>query len=154
MTTLASRRRAARPATDAVSLGPLPQFVGYALRRAQLAVFQDFVETMAALDVTPAQFSVLLLIAHNPGVNQAQIGEALAIKPANLVVMLNRLEARGVAQRRRGADRRARVLALTAAGATLLRRLETRAAEHERRQVARLGGAEKRRLLRLLAKLT
>jgi len=136
-------------------LGPLPGLIGYALRRAQLAVFQDFVLTMAALDVTPAQYSVLLLIDINPEVNQSQIGEALAIKPANLAVMLNGLEARGLARRRPGAtDRRARALQLTAAGKALLRQLEARVADHERRLVDRLGPAAKRRLLALLAKLT
>jgi DNA-binding MarR family transcriptional regulator len=128
--------------------------VGYALRRAQLAVFQDFVETMAALDIRPAQFSVLLLIELNPGVSQAQIGEALGIKAANLAVMLNALAARGVAERRPGAlDRRAHALHLTAAGRALMRRLHDGVADHERRIVARLGASGKAQLLRLLAKL-
>src|SRR5271163_2280086 len=108
------RAAAAAPPAEP-DLGPLPALVGYALRRAQLAVFQDFVETMAALDVRPAQFSVLLLIERNPGVNQTQISEALGIKTANLAVMLNALEARGLAKRRPDAlDRRAHALHLTA----------------------------------------
>src|SRR5277367_5335571 len=94
----AARRHEAAEAPAPVDLGPLPALVGYTLRRAQLAVFQDFVETMAALDVRPAQFSVLLLIERNPGVNQTQISEALGIKTANLAVMLNTLEARGFAK--------------------------------------------------------
>jgi DNA-binding MarR family transcriptional regulator len=137
-----------------LDLGPLPGLVGYALRRAQLAVFQDFGETMAALDITPAQYSVLLLIERNRAVNQAQIGEALGIKPANLAVMLNRLAARGLAERRPGMrDRRAHALVLTASGKALLRKLQARVAEHEGRQVERLG-AGKAQLLRLLAKLS
>lgn len=148
----AARREAAPSETD---LGPLPELIGYALRRAQLAVFQDFVQTMAALDVTPAQFSVLLLIDRNQGVNQAQIGEALGIKAANLAVMLNALEARGVARRRPGtSDRRAHAVELTPSGKALLRQLEARVGDHEQRLVARLGEPGKRQLLRLLAKLT
>jgi len=141
------------PAAQA-DLGPLPALVGYALRRAQLAVFQDFVETMAALDVRPAQFSVLLLIERNPAINQAQIGEALGIKPANLAVMLNALAARGLAERRPGArDRRTHALRLTATGRALMRQLHARVADHERRMVERLGAAGKAQLLRLLARL-
>jgi len=149
-------RRAAAEATPAqTDLGPLPALVGYALRRAQLAVFQDFVETMAALDIRPAQFSVLLLIERNPRVNQAQIGEALGIKPANLAVMLNELAARGFAERRPGAlDRRAHALHLTTAGRALMRHLHARVADHERRLVERLGTTGKAQLLRLLARLT
>jgi DNA-binding MarR family transcriptional regulator len=138
-----------------IDLGPLPDLVGYVLRRAQIAVFQDFVQTMATLDVRPAQFSVLLVIALNPGVNQTQISDALGIKTANLAVMLNELASRGLAERRPGAaDRRAHALHLTARGKLLMRQLQTRVADHESRIVDRLGTAEKQQLLTLLDKLT
>src|SRR5579862_425080 len=105
----------AAPAPAPIDLGPLPELVGYVLRRAQIAVFQDFVQTMATLDIRPAQFSVMLVIARNPGVNQTQISDALGIKTANLAVMLNELATRGLAERRPGAaDRRAHALHLTA----------------------------------------
>src|SRR5271156_699171 len=106
----AVRRAAAEALPTPVDLGPLPALVGYALRRAQLSVFQDFVQTMAA---------------------------------------------RGLAERRPGArDRRAHALALTASGKALMRQLQARVAEHERRQVDRLGAPGKAQLLRLLAKLS
>src|SRR5260221_11162755 len=104
-----SRSAAKRPPTAEpapLDLGSLPGLVGYALRRAQLAVFQDFVETMATVDIRPGQFSVLLLIAINPGVSQTEISEALGIKPTNLAVLLNGLQARGLTDRRRGAARK------------------------------------------------
>jgi DNA-binding MarR family transcriptional regulator len=151
--------RAARPTAAAapaapLDLGPLPGLIGYALRRAQLTVFQDFLQTMASLDIRPAQFSVLLLIDINPGISQTALSEALAIKTANLAVMLNTLEARGYAKRRRDAnDRRAHALHLTPPGKALLRQLLERVADHEQRQVARLGAEEKQQLLALLAKL-
>lgn len=150
----AARARSAEPGPSTVDLGPLPSFVGYALRRAQIAVFQDFVQTMAAHDVRPAQYSVLLLIDRNPGVNQTQLGEALGIKTANLVVMLNGLQKRGLTERRPDAtDRRAHALHLTPAGAALMAALQTLQQEHERRMTAALGPDGKRTLLRLLATL-
>jgi DNA-binding MarR family transcriptional regulator len=154
-----SRRRPPPAADQAsnpprVNLGPLPNLVGYVLRRAQIAVFQDFGQTMAALEIRPAQFSVLLLIELNPGVNQTQISEALGIKTTNLAVMLHELAARGYAERRPGTiDRRAHALHLTPQGRTLMRRLHARVADHERHVVDRLGAAEKQQLLKLLAKL-
>jgi DNA-binding MarR family transcriptional regulator len=149
----AVRPTAAAPAAP-LDLGPLPGLIGYALRRAQLTVFQDFLQTMASLDIRPAQFSVLLLIDTNPGISQTALSEALAIKTANLAVMLNTLEARGYAKRRRGtSDRRAHALHLTPPGKALLRQLLERVADHEQRQVARLGAEEKQQLLTLLAKL-
>ena len=149
-----TRTTAARPSAAPVDLGPLPGLIGYALRRAQLATFQDFNQTMASLDIRPAQFSVLLLIVVNPGISQTALSEALSIKTANLAVMLNTLEARGLAKRRPGtSDRRSHALHLTPPGKALLRQLLERVADHEQRQVARLGADEKQQLLMLLAKL-
>jgi DNA-binding MarR family transcriptional regulator len=150
-----SRTAAKRPAEPAptLDLGALPGLVGYALRRAQLAVFQDFVETMATVDIRPGQFSVLLLIAINPGVSQTEISEALGIKPTNLAVLLNGLQARGLTERRRGAtDKRAHALHLTAAGKTLMRKLDELVQQHEARVTAQLGADGKTRLLKLLEK--
>ena len=136
-----------------LDLGPLPDLVGYALRRAQLAVFQDFVETMATVDIRPGQYSVLLLIATNPGVSQTEISEALGIKPTNLAVLLNGLQARGLTERRRGAaDKRAHALHLTPAGKTLMRKLDELVQQHEQRVTASLGADGKARLLKLLEK--
>ena len=152
--TARSKARAQAPQPDGLALGDLPERIGYALRRAQIAVFQDFVQTMAELDVRPGHYSVLLLIALNPGASQTALGDALGIKPANLAVMLNALQARGLVRRARDAtDRRAHALHLTPPGKALLRALNARVADHERRQVARLGAADKRHLLALLEKL-
>ncbi len=153
---MARSRTATKPAAAAAApldLGALPGLVGYALRRAQLAVFQDFVDTMATVDVRPGQFSVLLLIAINPGVSQTEISEALGIKPTNLAVLLNGLQARGLTERRRGAaDKRAHALHLTAAGKTLMRKLDELVQQHEARVTANLGADGKARLLKLLEK--
>ena len=152
----AAAKPAARPEPEAaqpLDLGALPGLVGYALRRAQLAVFQDFGETMATVDIRPGQFSVLLLIAINPGVSQTEISEALGIKPTNLAVLLNGLQARDLTERRRGtADKRAHALHLTAAGKTLMRKLDELVQQHEARVTAQLGADGKARLLKLLEK--
>ena len=46
----------------ALQLGELSELLGYSLKRAQLKVFEDFLRCMAPLQLTPAQFSVLLLL--------------------------------------------------------------------------------------------
>ena len=55
-----------------INYGPLHDSIGYALRRAQVAVFQNFYEAFAELDIRPAQYSVLTIIELNPGVSQTQ----------------------------------------------------------------------------------
>ena len=140
---------------DAIDIGPLPQLVGYALRRAQLAVFQDFYATFAEFDIRPTQFSVLTVLRHNPGRRQSQIADALGIKRANFVALFDGLRTRGLAERRPAPDdRRAHALYLTEAGAALLDELAAPLARHEGRFIARLGAADMQRLLTLLHRIT
>ncbi len=138
-----------------VDLGPLTNLLGYALRRAQIAVFADFHRRFAAEDIRPAQFSVLQVLRHNPGLRQAKVSAALGVKRTNFVPLFDVLETRGLAERRKvPGDRRASALFLTSAGEALLDRLDATIAAHEERFVARVGGQDaKDRLLVLLHRL-
>ncbi len=138
-----------------VDLGPLPGLIGYALRRAQIAVFEDFHRSMAGEDMRTAQFSVLQVLKHNPGLRQIQVSAALGIKTTNFVPLFDELERRGLAERRPIAgDRRAKGLFLTPSGQEAMRRLEALVAAHEARFVARIGAEGKRQLLGLLHRLS
>ena len=66
----ARRPTAPRPSAQCAELGRLVGHLGYVVRRAQLWIFQDFIRTMAEVDVRPAQYSVLLVIEANPGLSQ------------------------------------------------------------------------------------
>lgn len=154
----AARRTDAEGANDRVpdiDLGPLPHLVGYMLRRAQLAVFQDFWRGYAEFDIRPAQYAVLIVIERNPGLRQSQISSALNIKRANLVALLDSLETRGLAKRQPVAtDRRSYALHLTDEGAALMRRLAEANKAHEARVTAIIGEAGRLELLRLLHGVT
>jgi DNA-binding MarR family transcriptional regulator len=137
-----------------VDLGPLPELIGYGLRRAQLAVFQDFFAAFEPFDVRPAQFSVLTVIERNPGLTQTQVAEALGIKRTNFVGMLDELETRGLAERRQTArDKRSYALYLTVDGAALMRKLKPVLKAHESRMVAKLGDEGRDTLLALLREI-
>jgi DNA-binding MarR family transcriptional regulator len=139
---------------DALDLGVLTEHIGYVARRAQLAIFKDFIQTLAGVDIRPAQYSVLLVIAQNPGLTQAELGRALAIKRANLVGMLNELERRKLARRVASpSDRRSHALHLTAHGRQMLARFRRLALEHEKRATRTLTPEEKRTLLALLGRV-
>jgi DNA-binding MarR family transcriptional regulator len=130
-----------------LDMSALTSIVGYPLRRAQLAVFDDFGRRFAALDLSPAQFSALVTIGANPGRKQSEIAGALGIQRPNFVAMMDELERRGLAERlRTPADRRSRALALTEAGAALAARAQRVQAEQEK-QIDRLIGREGRELL-------
>jgi DNA-binding MarR family transcriptional regulator len=146
---------AGKKAGRQLDLGGLEQFVGYALRRTQVAVFEDVITRLAAFDLRPAQYSVLLLVAENPGCKQTEIADALGIKRPNFVAMLHALERRKLLRRAPSStDRRARILVLTAQGEEALQSAKIILKAHERQLAARLGAGGKSRLMGLLAKLS
>ena len=136
----------------AVDLGALTSHLGYLIRRAQIWIFQDFIRTLAAVDIRPAQYSVLTVIDANPGLTQMSLAHALGIERARLVHLLDALEARGLVERRPSAsDRRSHALHLTADGRGALVRIKALALEHEDKLARRVGRKNRKELLRLLA---
>jgi DNA-binding MarR family transcriptional regulator len=138
---------------DSIKMGELSELLGYALKRAQLTVFEDFLRCVAPLQLTPAQFSVLLLLDRNPGRNQTEIANALGILRPNFVAMLDGLESRDLCVRVRSAnDRRSHSLMLTEKGrAVLARAKKLVATKHEARLNELLGPADREALLSMLS---
>jgi len=139
----------------ALEMGELSDLLGYSLKRAQLRIFEDFLRCVAPLRLTPAQFSVLLLLEKNPGRNQTEIASTLGIQRPNFVAMLDGLESRDLCERVRSTnDRRSHVLFLTDKGrAVLARAKKLVAAKHEARLNELLGPANRAALLSMLAKI-
>jgi DNA-binding MarR family transcriptional regulator len=132
--------------------GMLPGLLGYRLRLAQQAVFRDFAASVAEL--SPGRVGMLLLVEANPGVTQGRLAAEVGLDRSTMVGVIDALEARGLIERRRGADRRTNGLWLTRAGRAQLARLKRRIDSHERRVAARLQPAERAQLLALLEKLS
>ena len=139
----------------ALQMGELCDLLGYSLKRAQLKVFEDFLRCVAPLQLTPAQFSVLLLLDKNPGRNQTEIANTLGILRPNFVAMLDGLESRDLCARMRSTnDRRSHILVLTDKGrAVLARAKKLVATRHEARLNELLGPANRAALLDMLAKI-
>jgi DNA-binding MarR family transcriptional regulator len=134
-----------------VSFGPLTDYLGYALRRAQMAAVAEFLEAFKEVDLRPTQFAVLIIISENPGVRQTEVCDALGIQKANFVPLLNELERRGLALRKSvAADRRSSALHLTPLGNVTLQRAHTIHEAYENRFVTRLGRRGRDQLLALL----
>ncbi len=128
--------------TGPVDMRYLEGTLGYTLRRAQMAVFQDIYRAFgdAGGGITLTQFSVMAVAADNPDITQTELAEVLAVERPRIVPILDGLEARGLALRRVcGVDRRNRRITLTDAGARLLAELKHRFALHEARVALALG---------------
>ena len=138
-----------------LQIGELSELLGYALKRAQLKVFEDFLRCVASLQLTPAQFSVLILVEKNPGRNQTEIASTLGILRPNFVAMLDALESRDLCARVRSTnDRRSHILVLTDKGRSVLARAKKLVAtKHEARLNELLGPEKRAALLEMLAKI-
>src|SRR5689334_17595081 len=141
--------------SGALQLGELSELLGYVLKRAQLKVFEDFLRCVESLQLTPAQFSVLMLLEKNPGRNQTEIANTLGILRPNFVSMLDGLESRDLCTRMRSTnDRRSHILVLTDKGrAVLARAKKLVASRHEARLNELLGPANRAALLGMLSKI-
>ena len=101
---------------EGLGIGQLENHLGYFLRRLQIWVFQDFIQTLRPMKVRPAQYSVLLVIEANPGRSQAAIAQTLSIERARLARLLHVLERRKWISQARIGERRALALTLSDEG--------------------------------------
>jgi len=139
---------------SSVNASFLEGLIGYNARRAAIAVIGVFLERMAPYGMRVVDFSVLTLIAHNPGITSRQLSAALAILPPNLVGMVRQLEERGLIDKRpHPNDRRAQGLHLTPAGEALQAETQQVVASLETEAVTHLSEQERQTLISLLRKV-
>ena len=137
-----------------IDYGVLDQLVGYALRRAQIAIYEDFEAALGPIAITPQRFSAMVVIAGNPGITQATLGRVLGIARSGVVQIVHALQAHGwVVREADGADARAWVLKLTAQGKARLTTARRRVRAHDARMSRRLSAAERGQLIALLDRL-
>src|SRR5438552_14200128 len=100
-----------------IGLDALLGHAGYAVRRFQIWIFQDFIRTLAAAEIRPTQYSVLTVIGANPSLSQMAVAQRLGTERARLVHLLDSLEDRTPGKRGRSrTDRRSDALHLTPLG--------------------------------------
>ena len=91
--------------------------VGFLLRRAHQRHAAIFLDAMAALDLTPTQFTALIKVVEHGRVTQNLLGRMVATDPATIQGVVRRLTARGLVRRQTDPmDRRTAVLEPSEAG--------------------------------------
>jgi DNA-binding MarR family transcriptional regulator len=137
-----------------LNLGPLAKLLGFRLRRAQLAVYEDFHRDSPVSQLAPSQLGILVIIDENPEMTQQQLCEGIGIDKSTFAISLDRLADRGLLRRVRSEDdRRRNSLRLTAKGKATLRAMLVHVQRHERRVFARLSAIEREQLMALLKKV-
>ena len=138
-------------APETIATAALDGSLGYSLRRAQLSTYREYDLFMARFDIRPAQFAVLTLIRANPGSSQAAISTALGIQKTNFVAVIDRLDSKGLTERRKlRGDRRPSALYLTRSGELFCEKLQVVHAKLEAHLASRLGVRRSRQFLKLL----
>ncbi|CAG1015394.1 Multiple antibiotic resistance protein MarR [Burkholderiaceae bacterium] len=132
----------------------LTHLVGYAASRASIELKKTFQTHLGPLDLKAVEFSILVLVASNQGVNQKQLCQSLDVSAPNMAITLDRMVERGWIERVRSTeDRRAQLIHLTPAGQALVRKAEKIAATMEQEAVGVLSEAERMLLIELLLKV-
>lgn len=102
----------------------VPPTLGFLLNDVARLMRKRFEQRARELGLTRAQWQVLAYLAANEGIHQGGLAELLEIEPITLVRILDRLEERGLVERRPHArDRRIRLLYLAGSARPLLDRM-------------------------------
>lgn len=125
----------------ALDLGPLTGFIGFALRNAQESSFRAFARLDETGGLKPGRFAALMVIRHNPGLTQRELGAAIARDKSTVTPLIQDLLRLGLISRSPAKeDRRRNSLRLTAKGEATLGELEKHARAHDDRLDAIVGG--------------
>ncbi len=132
----------------------LDRQIGFVLRRAHQYASEVFQSKVGDRNLTPQQFSVLAMLLERREIAQTKLGGLVAMDPATVLGVVQRLAQRGlVAVRTDPADGRRRLVQLTRDGHELARELIAIGPTISDEILAGLSEKERRDLLRLLDRL-
>ena len=150
-----ARRKSKPPESlDQIDTSAVENFIGYCTRRASLAIGDTFMQRMAVHALRPVSFTLLALIASNPGIMSSQLCALLKIQSSNLVALVKQLHERGLIERQPHAyDVRALGLHLTGQGRSFTKKAQATARAAGLEATARLTDEERATLASLLRKI-
>ncbi len=124
------------------------------LWRAARAVEEHAVRSVSAAGLCASDFGVLEALLHKGALPVNTIGKKVLLTSGSITTAVDRLERRGLVERREAPeDRRARIVHLTPEGRKLIKRAFTQHAADMEQASAALNESERQTLLRLLKKL-
>lgn len=137
-----------------IQYGVLDSLLGYAVRRAQIRMYETFILALEPWGITPPRYSAMVIVSLNPGLKLTQLAKIMGIARSGAVILVDALEELGYMERQPAPeDRRAFSLALTGKGRTDLAKISTVVQEQDQRVISSLSASEQNELHRLLLKL-
>jgi DNA-binding MarR family transcriptional regulator len=146
----------AKAKTPAGEGGPasFQEMPGHLLRRCQQIAVSIFLKECRACDLTPLQFAALSALAEHGALDQAHLGGISALDRTTVSVIVRKLESRALVTRARNrADRRSKLISITAKGRALLRRVLPRVQAAQDRILAPLNDRERAQFTALMRKV-
>jgi DNA-binding MarR family transcriptional regulator len=127
---------------------------GFLIRRLHQIHLALFAEECGRFGVTPVQFSLLSVVAGQPGLDQSTLALEVGVDRATTANVLARLEANGLLRRDRDdTDSRVKLVFLTTTGRRMLARMDDPARRAHERTLASLKPADRARFVATLAQL-
>ena len=134
---------------DAVYTAP-----GYLFRRMQQIAVAIFMEECRSFDLTPVQYASLIAVRTHPGIDATRLSAVIAFDRSTLGNVIERLEAKGLIERKPAAqDKRVKLLHLTKPGVALLRDIMPAVDRAQARMLQPLKAADRKMLMALLSQL-
>ena len=140
-------------ASPKTSLDALYRRPGFMIRRAHQISVSLFLEETGALGITNRQYGIMLVLKHQPGIDQITVAKLLGLDRSTTGMVLNTLEKAGLVGRVVGPDdRRKRSLKLTGAGERMLKTFAGPARRAQERVLSAFSPQEREVFLDLLEK--
>jgi MarR family transcriptional regulator for hemolysin len=146
---------AAGDAGDALDQSCMAHLLGYEITQANTACRKVFARHIAGpLKLSPVEFTILMLVAHNRDATQKQLSQALVVSAPNVTALLDRLTERDLITRvRNPSDRRSQHVRLTRSGTALVRQAREVSLTMEGELLKQLSGEERNLLVALLRRV-
>ncbi len=135
--------------------GRMRKLLGYNLAQATIPSLRIFNKRIGEpFELRRLDFTILMLVASNPGVTQRQMSLALEVSAPRLTLVCDKLEERELITRTRSEDdRRKQYIALTRKGAALVKKADHIADSMETELLGHLTEIERTLLFQLLEKV-
>jgi DNA-binding MarR family transcriptional regulator len=129
--------------------------LGYQLAQAAVLTTQVFQRHVGGPhELRPVEYTMLQLIAENPGTSPVRLAKALAVTKPNITMWVDRLVARGLVERSPNVrDKRVQELRVTPGGQSLAAQATAQLRESEKAALHGLSAGERAILTELLHKV-